>query len=131
MITYPSIAGLSHVPFGEPCLAFHKYDGSNLRFFWDRACGWHRCGTRYRWFDANNPGFGSAVCAAGPASRKTCDNNSKRTRASRTYKTPTRATPQTKRISDSANSFSRGPPNRASWAWQQFGEERDVWERPR
>jgi hypothetical protein len=61
MITYPSISGLSHVPFGEPCLAFHKYDGSCLRFFWDRTKGWHRFGTRYRWFDANNPGFGSAV----------------------------------------------------------------------
>ena len=47
MIVYPSIAGLSHVPLGEPCLAFHKYDGSNLRFFWSRRAGWHRYGTRY------------------------------------------------------------------------------------
>jgi hypothetical protein len=59
--TYPSIEGPTFAFLGAPCVAFEKYDGSNLRFFWDRRRGWHSTGTRYRWFKAVTPMFGPAV----------------------------------------------------------------------
>jgi hypothetical protein len=59
--TYPSIAGPSFAHLGTPCVAFEKYDGSNLRFFWDQKRSWHSSGTRYRWFKAATPTFGVAV----------------------------------------------------------------------
>jgi hypothetical protein len=59
--TYPSIEGPTFAFLGAPCIAFEKYDGSNLRFFWDQKRGWHRTGTRYRWFQAATPMFGPAV----------------------------------------------------------------------
>jgi hypothetical protein len=59
--TYPSIAGPSFAFLDAPCVAFEKYDGSNLRFFWDQKRGWHSTGTRYRWFKAATPTFGPAV----------------------------------------------------------------------
>jgi hypothetical protein len=58
---YPSIEGPAFAHLGQPCVAFEKYDGSNLRFFWDQKRGWHSTGTRYRWFKANTPTFGVAV----------------------------------------------------------------------
>ena len=60
-ITYPSIEGPTFAFLGAPCVAFEKYDGSNLRFFWDERRGWHSTGTRYRWFKAATPTFGPAV----------------------------------------------------------------------
>ena len=60
-ITYPAIAGPTFTFLGSSCIAFEKYDGSNLRFFWDRKRGWHSTGTRYRWFKAATPTFGPAV----------------------------------------------------------------------
>ena len=60
-ITYPSIAGPAFAHLGSPCVAFEKYDGSNLRFFWDQKRGWHSSGTRYRWFKAATPTFGAAI----------------------------------------------------------------------
>jgi hypothetical protein len=60
-ITYPSIAGPAFAHLDAPCVAFAKYDGSNLRFFWDQKRGWHSTGTRYRWFKAATPTFGVAV----------------------------------------------------------------------
>ncbi len=59
--TYPSIAGPTFVFLNAPCVAFEKYDGSNLRFFWSQKRGWHSTGTRYRWFKAVTPMFGPAV----------------------------------------------------------------------
>lgn len=61
MITYPSISGPTFNTLDEPCIAFHKYDGSNLRFIWNRQQGWHQFGTRHRWFNETNPTFGSAI----------------------------------------------------------------------
>jgi hypothetical protein len=60
-LTYPSIEGPTFAFLGAPCIAFEKYDGSNLRFFWDQKRGWHSSGTRYRWFQAATPTFGPAV----------------------------------------------------------------------
>ena len=59
--TYPSIEGPAFAFLDAPCVAFEKYDGSNLRFFWDQKRGWHSTGTRYRWFKAATPMFGPAI----------------------------------------------------------------------
>src|SRR3954447_25626234 len=59
--TYPSIEGPTFAFLNAPCVAFEKYDGSNLRFFWDQRRGWHSTGTRHRWFKPNTPNFGPAV----------------------------------------------------------------------
>lgn len=44
-----------------PCIAFYKYDGSNLRFEWSKKRGWYKFGTRHRLFDKTDPDFGSAI----------------------------------------------------------------------
>lgn len=61
MKAYPSIPGSSDLPMGQDCLAFRKYDGSNLRFVWKRGKGWAQFGTRRRLFDAADPEYGCAV----------------------------------------------------------------------
>jgi hypothetical protein len=60
-IAYPSIGGPAYAVLDAPCIAFEKYDGSNLRFFWDQKRGWHSSGTRFRWFKAATPTFGEAI----------------------------------------------------------------------
>ena len=45
MEQYPHIEGSTKAPIGEPCIAFYKYDGSNLRFEWSPKKGWHKFGT--------------------------------------------------------------------------------------
>ena len=60
MKEYPSIDG-PNGDFGKPCIAFYKYDGSNLRFEWSPKKGWNKFGTRTRLFDKSDPVFGSAV----------------------------------------------------------------------
>ena len=63
MLEYPSILGwrrcLEHLD--EPCYAFIKYDGSNLRFEWTPKQGWFKHGTRHQLFDQNTPLYGPAV----------------------------------------------------------------------
>lgn len=63
MKEYPSIigAGRHTAPKNLPCIAFYKYDGSNLRFEWDRKKGWHLFGTRTRLFDKSDPEYGCAI----------------------------------------------------------------------
>ncbi len=41
MLAYPEIPGPAKAPLGRPCIAFAKYDGSNLRFEWTPKRGWH------------------------------------------------------------------------------------------
>lgn len=60
MKVYPSIGGSSRAP-RKPCIAFYKYDGSNLRAEWSRKTGWTKFGTRKRLFDESDPDFGSAI----------------------------------------------------------------------
>lgn len=43
------------------CIAFYKYDGSNLRFEWSHKTGWFKYGTRTRLLHASDPDFGSAI----------------------------------------------------------------------
>lgn len=63
MKEYHSIPGATAkgTPQGHPCLAFRKYDGSNLRFEWQAKKGWHLFGTRHRLFDRTDPEFGDAI----------------------------------------------------------------------
>jgi len=62
MLSYPSIEGSSKAPLGKPCIAFYKYDGSNLRFEWQRkGRQWMKYGTRTQLFNASTPTFGPAI----------------------------------------------------------------------
>jgi hypothetical protein len=61
MLSYPSIDGSSKAPLGKPCMAFYKYDGSNLRFEWQPKQGWYKFGTRTQLFNATSPTFGPAI----------------------------------------------------------------------
>lgn len=60
MKTYPSIADSKKAPH-LPCIAFSKYDGSNVRFEWQEKLGWHLYGTRHRIFDVTDSTFGCAI----------------------------------------------------------------------
>lgn len=60
MKEYPSICGVSKSP-RDACIAFYKYDGSNLRFEWSKKRGWYKFGTRHRMFDETDEVFGCAV----------------------------------------------------------------------
>lgn len=60
MLHYPSIIGAgSH--YGKKGIAFKKYDGSNLRFEWEKKKGWHLFGSRTEVFDKTHPVFGCAI----------------------------------------------------------------------
>jgi len=61
MTRFPSIEGPYFDVIGQQCIAFHKYDGSNLQFKWSQQDGWHQFGTRKRTIDDQNPLFGSAI----------------------------------------------------------------------
>lgn len=58
---YPSIPGSKYAPFGKSCIAFYKYDGSNIRVEWSRKRGWYKFGTRRRLFDISDKEFGCAI----------------------------------------------------------------------
>jgi hypothetical protein len=45
LLHYPKIPGSRNAPDGR-CVAFEKYDGTNLHWDWDRDFGWHAFGTR-------------------------------------------------------------------------------------
>jgi hypothetical protein len=61
MQQYPSIPGASKSPIGEYCIAFYKYDGSNLRWEWSPKRGWNKFGTRRHLFDAATPIYNQAI----------------------------------------------------------------------
>jgi hypothetical protein len=61
MLQYPSILGASKAPIGKPCVAFYKYDGSNLRWEWSPKKGWNKFGTRRQMFDASTPVYNQAL----------------------------------------------------------------------
>lgn len=71
MLQYPSIPGFGDgvrqadrrgAPIlGEDCLAFVKYDGSNLRWEWSPKSGWSKFGTRKQLFDASTAPWSSAI----------------------------------------------------------------------
>ena len=55
MLHYPKIAGSRDAPGGR-CVAFEKYDGTNLHWDWDRDFGWHAFGTRRDEFNLTEAG---------------------------------------------------------------------------
>jgi hypothetical protein len=61
MLQYPSIVGSAKAPIGKSCIAFEKYDGSNLRWEWTPKQGWNKFGTRKHLFDASDLQFGEAI----------------------------------------------------------------------
>jgi len=61
MLQYPSIDGASKAPIGEHCIAFVKYDGSNLRWEWSPKKGWNKFGTRRQMLDKSTPIFCEAI----------------------------------------------------------------------
>lgn len=61
MVQYPKIAGASKAPIGKPCIAFYKYDGSNLRFEWQPKQGWFKFGSRTQLINQNSPILGAAI----------------------------------------------------------------------
>jgi hypothetical protein len=56
MLYYPKIPGSRNCPDGQ-CIAFEKYDGTNLHFDWDRDFGWHAFGTRRDVFNLTEAGI--------------------------------------------------------------------------
>jgi len=60
---YPSIPGPKDttVPYGENCVGYYKYDGSNLRCEWNKKKGWYKFGTRHRLFDHRDEQFNQAI----------------------------------------------------------------------
>lgn len=61
MLQYPSINGASKAPIGKPCIAFYKYDGSNLRWEWSPKKGWNKFGARKLLFDESDPLYSQAI----------------------------------------------------------------------
>src|ERR1700730_3059130 len=56
MLHYPKIPGSRDCPSGR-CIAFEKYDGTNLHWDWDRDFGWHAFGTRRDVFNLTPAGI--------------------------------------------------------------------------
>src|SRR4051812_47430754 len=56
MLHYPKIPGSRNSPDGR-CVAFEKYDGTNLHWDWDRDFGWHAFGTRRDAFNLTPEGI--------------------------------------------------------------------------
>lgn len=61
MKEYPKILGPYVGEVSTPCVAFYKYDGSNLRFEWSKKKGWYKFGTRRRLFDSSDVEYGEAI----------------------------------------------------------------------
>jgi hypothetical protein len=60
MIEYPSIMSSAKAP-REPCIAFDKLDGSNVRVKYTGNKGFHLFGSRTQMFDKGHPFLGAAV----------------------------------------------------------------------
>jgi hypothetical protein len=56
VLHYPKIPGSRNAPGGR-CIAFEKYDGTNLHWDWDRDFGWHSFGTRRDEFNLTEQGI--------------------------------------------------------------------------
>jgi hypothetical protein len=56
MLHYPKMPGSRAAPSGR-CIAFEKYDGTNLHWDWDRDFGWHAFGTRRDAFNLTPDGI--------------------------------------------------------------------------
>jgi hypothetical protein len=62
MLQYPSITRWQDSRgIGKPCIAFYKYDGSNLRWEWSLKRGFYKYGSRTQLFDQTSEQFGEAI----------------------------------------------------------------------
>jgi hypothetical protein len=62
MKEYPKTFGFHHALIGKPCVAFYKYDGSNLRFEYSRKQKkWYKFGTRRHLFAEGDPEYGASL----------------------------------------------------------------------
>lgn len=55
-LAYPKIPGSADAPLGR-CVAFEKYDGTNLHWMWERELGWYAFGMRRNRFDLDEAGI--------------------------------------------------------------------------
>ena len=55
-LAYPKIPGSSHSP-DEQCIAFEKYDGTNLHWVWEQELGWYAFGMRRHRYDFDEQGI--------------------------------------------------------------------------
>jgi len=55
-LVYPKMPGSGAAPLSH-CIAFEKYDGTNLHWVWDRELGWHSFGTRRDRYDLDDAGI--------------------------------------------------------------------------
>lgn len=55
-LAYPKIPGSSAAPL-ERCIAFEKYDGTNLHWVWERELGWYAFGMRRNRYDLDEIGI--------------------------------------------------------------------------
>lgn len=62
MLHYPKIPNSRKCPQSR-CIAFEKYDGTNLHWGWDRDFGWHSFGTRRDEFNLTEAGVARFVLA--------------------------------------------------------------------
>lgn len=61
MKQYPKMSNADNVPLGEHCVAFKKYDGSNVRAGWSMKRGFHKFGSRNQIMDETHSMLGEAV----------------------------------------------------------------------
>lgn len=66
MKDYGSIPKLLTEYIDRECIAFRKYDGSQIRSEWTRKKGWHKWATRGHLFDETDKTFGCAIKAFEP-----------------------------------------------------------------
>lgn len=55
-LVYPKIPGSSRAPLAR-CIAFEKYDGTNMHWVWERELGWYAFGMRRSEFDFDEQGI--------------------------------------------------------------------------
>ena len=55
-LAYPKIPGSSAAPLAQ-CIAFEKYDGTNIHWMWNREIGWHAFGMRRNRYDLDEDGI--------------------------------------------------------------------------
>ncbi|MBW4622429.1 MAG: hypothetical protein KME17_24115 [Cyanosarcina radialis HA8281-LM2] len=55
-LAYPKIPNSKNAPLGK-CVAFEKYDGTNLHWVWESELGWYAFGTRRDRFDLDDRGI--------------------------------------------------------------------------
>jgi hypothetical protein len=60
-MNYPKIPWYGKDTPNKPCIAFEKYDGTNLSWDWKVDQGFTTAKTRRRAFDASDPDFGEAI----------------------------------------------------------------------